>query len=466
MNDGASARPDSETVRGRGNSPLAQQRFRSFDGGVSAAGHLQRPDRHRFWTPGSGWEPSIARGSGLSYAAASFRERGLSIEHRAFNRILGFSSTERIVEVEAGIELSALHDFLSARGAYLPVQPGHGRITVGGCVAADVHGKNQARDGTFINQVVRLTLFHPEQGLIEVDPDKEPTLFRLTCGGYGLTGHILRVRLQASPIPADAIELHAIPIDNVASGVVRLAKDALESDFAYTWHDFALKGLRFGRGFLFSARFAAAGQQGRARTGVGSTAPPPLSASGRAAWRLPLLNRWTTPILNFAYRSRQQTLGAVRSVTLCEVLFPTHRLQYYFGLFGARGFHEYQTVIPNRRIDEYLAAVGSYLAHRPVAVTLASGKLFGGDPELLRFSGAGTCFTLNFPRTRGAPEFLAFLDKLVVRCEGRPNLIKDSRLPRAVVDACYPDADRFRSQLRAFDPKRLFRSELSERLGL
>lgn len=451
----------------RTSSPVARHKFVSFDGGVITQGLIQRPDRYRFWMPGMSTGPVIPRGAGLSYAAASFSQGGLSVEHSSFNRILDFDNEKHIVEVETGIELSTLYDFLSSRGLYLPIQPGHGRITIGGCIAADVHGKNHAKDGTFINQVAGLTLFHPDQGIIELSPETEPNLFRLTCGGYGLTGHILRAKLHASQIPSNVLEVNAIPVDNVLSGINQLASNGSEADLAYTWHDFMLKGSRFGRGYVFLARHVPDDENSNSfHVHKGTISSPMLSASSRFDWRLPLLNHWTTRIMNFAYRGKQEIQGRVRHVYLRDALFPIHETQFYFKLFGVLGFHEYQAVIPTERIGDYFDAVHDYLSHRPLAATLASAKLFRGQPELLRFTGEGICFALNFPRTPQSPAFLTFLDELIVSLGGIPNIIKDSRLPRSVVDACYPGVERFRNQLCAFDPKRLFCSELSERLGL
>jgi decaprenylphospho-beta-D-ribofuranose 2-oxidase len=70
---------------------------------------------------------------------------------------------------------------------------------VGGCIAADVHGKNAAQDGTFISQVQSICLFHPSHGLVEVSPATANDLFRATCGGFGLTGIIVTARLKATP---------------------------------------------------------------------------------------------------------------------------------------------------------------------------------------------------------------------------------------------------------------------------
>lgn len=446
------------------NAPQANSVFISFDGGVQVKGMLQQPDRYRYWDRVETQLPSIPRGAGLSYAAASFRDGGLSISHASFDRVTGFDAASNIVEVEAGITLFALHRFLSAHGLYLPVQPGHGRITVGGCIAVDVHGKNHARDGTFMNQVESLTLFHPNHGMLELSRGDEPELFRLTCGGYGLTGHIISARLRAMPIPSQAVELKSAAFSDAMEGFEQLGRAAHEADFAYTWHDMAGAGKRFGSGYVFQARFVPEGEVASSQSS--DAEPPRLSADGRAAWRVALLNSLSVHALNFLYRRQQRPVLAGKTLALKDALFPIHEAQLYFNLFGARGFHEYQAILPLEATSDYLDAIRTRIGQRRLAITLASAKAFDGRRELLRFTGKGVCLALNFPRCETAKEFMAFLDERVIALGGVPSIIKDSRLPRAVVDACYPGADEFRTALRAFDPRRLFRSELSDRLSL
>ena len=60
---------------------------------------------------------------------------------------------------------------------------------------------------------------------------------------------------------------------------------------------------------------------------------------------------------------------------------------------------------------------------------------------------------------------MKFIDKLVIEYSGIPNIIKDSRLPKHVVDKCFPEVDIFRKMLKDFDPKRIFKSDLSKRLN-
>ncbi|MBM3303063.1 MAG: FAD-binding protein, partial [Deltaproteobacteria bacterium] len=86
--------------------------------------------------------------------------------------------------------------------------------------------------------------------------------------------------------------------------------------------------------------------------------------------------------------------------------------------------------------------------------------------KFLYFEGDGVCFTIDMAFTQPALEFMRSLDDLTMEVGAIPNIIKDSRLPRAVVSACYPQYEITRDRLARHDPDRLFRSELSERLGL
>ena len=54
---------------------------------------------------------------------------------------------------ESGFALSELNRLFMPRGWFTPVSPGTKYVTLGGMVAADVHGKNQHRDGDFGDHV-------------------------------------------------------------------------------------------------------------------------------------------------------------------------------------------------------------------------------------------------------------------------------------------------------------------------
>jgi decaprenylphospho-beta-D-ribofuranose 2-oxidase len=89
-----------------------------------------------------------------------------------------------------------------------------------------------------------------------------------------------------------------------------------------------------------------------------------------------------------------------------------------------------------------------------------------GSGSHLRFERHGLCVTVNMIRDGAGHDFASVLDELTARFGGLPSIIKDSRLPKAVVEKCYAGIHTFRTELRAFDPARRFRSELSRRLDL
>ena len=155
-----------------------------------------------------------------------------------------------------------------------------------------------------------------------------------------------------------------------------------------------------------------------------------------------------------------------KDLSLHEFLFPVHSKEVYFQMFGPAGFHEAQIVIPDDRFSSFVTEIKHRLRSKPVSVTLASAKLFRGSRELLRFTGDGICLALNFPRDSRGHEFASFLDDVMLSHGGWPNVIKDSRLSRSVVERAYPEHQRFREQLRHYDPQRIYRSALSERLEL
>jgi decaprenylphospho-beta-D-ribofuranose 2-oxidase len=446
--------------------PLPGNRdYTSFDRGYRAQTGCFIPDRYSFWDSGpSASPPPISRGAGLSYAAASFAHAGATVEHRFFNRLLDFDSSTHVLEVESGVTLGQVYDFAIGHNLYLPVQPGHPNITVGGCIAPDVHGKNAFRDGTFLSQIESLRLFHPQHGILELNRSQHPDLFRLTCGGFGLTGNILSARLRLARA-GHAIELRVLPCDDIRAMPVALADAAAAADLVYTWHDFTALATNFGRGFLVTGSFVETNGpdddgrlQSRARKAIDSS---PLHHIPFSLW-----NRWTAPPFNLLYGELSRRWGTRKQISIYEFLFPVANKALYFHLFGRVGFHECQLLIPATGFSHFLEQLRGYLKRRRLPIALASGKLFRGPRELLRFAGDGICLALDFPRTAEGRAFAEFLDRTMLESGGWPNLIKDSRLSADVVAAAYPEYDRFRRQLREFDPLRSYRSELSERLAL
>ena len=111
----------------------------------------------------SGSQPSlISYGMGRSYGDAPLNAQGGVICHSRLNRFLAFDAQSGVLECEAGVSLAEILRYFLPRGFFLPVTPGTKFVTVGGAIAADVHGKNHHQDGTFGNFVLDFKLLTPK----------------------------------------------------------------------------------------------------------------------------------------------------------------------------------------------------------------------------------------------------------------------------------------------------------------
>ncbi len=435
--------------------------FTSLDRHVSCECDYHEPDRWRNLLA-IGAEPGlVARGSGLSYVAASFSEGGTSIGMRQFNRILALNEQARWIEVEAGVTLGKLYHVLIPRGLQLPVQASYHTITVGGCIAGNVHGKNHGREGVFGRHVLGLELFHPRHGVITASPTENAELFDLTIGGFGLTGIILRARLALAPLDGAEVEEQTIPVGSLEEAFREVGRLQNEVDMLYAWLDLANPHRPTGAGFITIARTV-------------SGPPVKVEAFGerlepnRPDWRRQRVFRAATlPWINRLYRQMGLRHAGPRRVPLSALLFPAVGKEFYFHLFGEPGFLEQQVLIPSPAVDGYIPEFRRRLTRHGVPVALTTLKAFkGGRRHLLHYDGDGFSFTIDVCDGRNARALLADLDDLNTSVGAMTCVIKDSRLSAEVVRRQYIGWGELRDGLAAFDPERLFGSALSKRLEL
>lgn len=434
-------------------------RLTSFDGTESFNAECVRPDRYsRLFAELSSSPLLIPRGAGLTYCAASAGEGVVSIDARSFNRILEFDPATGYVTVEAGITLGDLYRFTVPRGWILPVMPGSPSITVGGCIAPNIHGKNQFKDGNFRTVTDGLRLFHPDHGELECSAREMPQLFKLTVGGYGLTGFILSARLKLHRLEHSAFRLRRIKVGSLSEAVEMMKDLADKVQVLYSWHN--LNGSQFGRGFVYA---------GDPIDGDGNNDElryQQLDAETRGNWRFPLFGRLSTRSSLAAYALSERWAGEEETVTLPQAFFPPVGKEFYFKLFGRPGLREYQVLIPHDQWSTAVARLKQLIVSHRVPITLASLKIFRGRGGLIDFEGDGACLTLDAPESRNTRELFADLDQWTEDVGAIVNISKDSRLQGSFLERIFPEFDSFRQQLATFDPKRRFDSALRKRLDV
>ena len=418
----------------------------------------QRPDRLRMLNDRNE-EFQIPRGAGLSYAPASFGKDKLIRDMCSFDRILEFDESSKIVVVEAGISLKKLLTWSFSKQLFLPVLPGQPEITVGGCVAANVHGKNPYKDGTFMEQVEWIELSHPTLGTKIISRSNEKKIFNATCGGLGLTGIITKVALKLQKLSSEIVILSPKKTESLKN-TLEIMKQHTSDDLLYSWN-MGSTLFNFGKGIVTSGIFSddssSKTPQIKERKGMNSND------------RLLPFSLWNTlssPIINSINRKIQSGKNIVKK-DVYSALFPfVGTARMFYGLYGSNGFNEYQVLIKKKYSVEFIDDLTKLIKSEKPSLTILVMKLFNGKQKLLHFSDEGLSIILNLKHCNSTLKFLKKLDDILISYKALPYIVKDSRLTKEVVEQCYPEYHVFKEILNEIDPKRIFKSELSERMNL
>lgn len=440
---------------------VTESTFVSFDGAVELCTSHQRPDRYRHLEMDFGNQPRIVRGGGYSFSAASFGEKVLVQEMGRFDRFLDFDQARKTVKVEAGMPLGKVMDWAIRRGLYFPVLPGYPGITIGGCVAVDAHGKNPWKDGTFSEWVTEMNLFHPTHGYMRLSRDENPEAFGLTCGGFGMTGIIVDVTLQLVELPSNALEVKKIPVASLNEAMRKLAEYSDKSDFIYSWHDGSQRGKAFGTGVIVLGSWLE-GNQADIRVCLKNKT---VTARSRGGIRFSLWNRYTVTVANRLFMAMNRS-RAVEIMDVAKATFPFAYNTVYHRFYGRKGFSEIQVLVGQYIAETFVWKLQDLVERYNPPLVMISLKMFHGKQVSLSMAGEGYLIAVNFYRNSKLSEFLELIDQLVIETGAQPNLSKDSRISRAVVSQTLPNYAGFKSRLQAFDPLRVYQSELSNRIGV
>ncbi len=409
----------------------------------------------------------IARGLGRSYNNAAQNDGGLVVSTAGLDRVLSFDAESGLVVCEAGVSLEQLMVRFLPLGWFVPVTPGTRQVSVGGAIAADVHGKNHHVAGSFMRHVASFDLLAADGSVRSVSPSGSPELFWGTAGGMGLTGIVLRAAVQLKRVETSRLVVDTVRTSDIDSTMAHLSDTDADYDYTVAWTDCLAGGGSLGRSVITSGSFATMSQLGkRDQQDALSFKPssligaPPVFPSG-------LINRRTVALLNEAWyrKAPRRRVGEIQGIG--QFFHPLDGIRNWNRAYGPAGFRQYQYVVPFEASDVVRRSLERISALRaPSFVTVL--KRFGpGDPGPLSFPMPGWTLALDFPaRTPWLGQLLAELDALVIGAGGRLYLAKDSRIPAELMDAMYPRLTDFRRLRAELDPDGLFASDLSRRLDL
>jgi decaprenylphospho-beta-D-ribofuranose 2-oxidase len=408
----------------------------------------------------------IARGLGRSYGDAAQNAGGVVLDMVGDAPPVVLDPVGGLVTASGGTSLDELMRELLPRGFFVPVTPGTRHVTVGGAVAADIHGKNHHVDGSWMDHVTSVTLALPGGEERVVGPEVDADAFWATAGGMGLTGVVTSCTFRTIPVETSRMVVDTTRLPDLDAALAAMADTDAPFRYTVAWLDVLASGRSLGRSVLTCADHAPLDAVGgdpmaaRAFNPRAIAATPPVVPPG-------LLNRFSIRAFNELWfrRAPAHRTGELQSIS--AYFHPLDLVRDWNRLYGRRGFVQWQFVVPDDATTT-LRTVIERLNRAGAASFLTVLKRFGpGNAGPLSFPAAGWTLALDIPAaTGGLAEVLDGLDRLVVDAGGRIYLAKDSRVAPELVAAMYPRLAEWRAVRDRLDPRGDLQSDLGRRLGL
>ncbi len=422
---------------------------------VSSWGRLSHDLHH--WVDWSSHEAlaktqglGLAFGMGRSYGDVCLNAGGTLWGMSNLDKLIDFDAATGRLRCEAGVLLQTIQQLFIPRGWMLPVTPGTQRVTVGGAIANDVHGKNHHVVGTFGHHVLGLQLFRTDGALIECGPTLNPEWFSATLGGLGLTGVIVAVELQLRPVAGDCLEVESVVFNDLPAFFEWTDASLKSWEYSVAWLDCLSKNTR---GLLKRANHV---------NEYANKKPVQREFNVRCTPPFSLVNQASLRVFNSLYFHWGVRGLGVHRVHYEPFFYPLDKIADWNRLYGSKGFYQYQCVLPGTEGLLGLNALLDEIKRHRAGSFLAVLKTFGAIASLgmLSFPKAGVSLALDLPNQgEKTKQLLARLDELVLNFSGRLYCAKNAQMNPELFRAGYPLLDEF---LKYRDPG--ISSGLSRRL--
>ena len=419
---------------------------------LRATAELARPERMSALLDNVTRHPAPAVGQRRSYGDAALNDGGRGYDMTRLDRVIAFDAQTGLVTVEAGAKIGDLGRSFAGKGWIPPVMPGTGFATVGGCIANDVHGKNHHVVGSFGQHVTELRLIQNGKEK-KVTPDKTPGLFKATLGGLGQTGIITQATIQLMACKGDMMVLTERRIDGWDEFLAAL--DGSPANYTVGWIDATAKGANLGRGIL---------EEGEITSGISPTGGKAREVPFNApSWAL------SAPIVrmfNEAYFRRVPAGGRTSVKPITAPFFPLDKIHNWNRLYGKRGFHQFQCVVPVPQADE-LKKMLERIAGSGLASPLAVLKRMGdGRAGYMSFPMEGYTLAVDFPNRPGVVDLIEALESMTKAAGGRIYFAKDALSTAEGVAGMYPEIGSWQAAVAKADPDGAMVTDLVRRLDL
>lgn len=417
-----------------------------------------------------------ARGAGRSYNDAALNGGGIVLDLSAMNLIQSWNPVTGVVRAESGVTLEQLWQKVEPDGWWPPVVSGTMKTTMGGCLSANIHGKNNFKMGAFGEHVIEFTAILPTGAEVTCSPKVNADLFYAMISGYGMLGIFTSVTLQMKRLHSGLLSVDAFPVPNLRRHLFALQDGAPDHDYIVGWLDTFAGGRSLGRGQIHAARYLHEGEDPKPQETMklkNQILPPYIFGvfpkSILYQFMKPFANNLGWSLVNLA-----KYVASLRTHTFRQAHAAFHFLLDYVPnwelSYGRGGLIQYQSFLPKETAEAAWTEIISLSKKRGMPSYLGVTKRHRPDKFLLTHAVDGFSLAMDFKVTRSNQtkmrEMLFEFDKIVLANGGRFYFAKNSETTAETALAFYGEetVKKFKRLKKRCDPNGLLESDLYRRI--
>jgi FAD/FMN-containing dehydrogenase len=350
------------------------------------------------------------------------------------------------------------------------------KTTLGGCLSANIHGKNNFQAGPIGEHVIEFTAMLPTGALVTGSPKKNGDLFYSMISGLGMLGVFTSVTLKMKRIHSGLIAVDAWPVPNLRGQLSSLREGAPHYDYIVGWLDTFARGKSLGRGQIHAARNLKEGEDPNAQETLKLSYQ---HLPDRLFGMMPksLLHYLMSPFVN---NIGWRMVNFFKYVTaLRKHSFRQSHAEFHFLLdyvpgwersFGRGGLIQYQSFIPEEAAEDAWREIIELSHKNGLPSYLGVTKRHRPDKFLLTHAVDGFSLAMDFKvsdkNRTGLSAMLQEFDRFVLNAGGRFYFAKNSETNAETTRAFLGDdvVTRFRKLKKRCDPNGLLESDLYRRI--
>jgi len=412
------------------------------------------------------------RGGGRSYNDAALNGGGIMLDMSAMNQIVEWDPATGVVRCEPGVTLQKLWEKVLPDGWWPPVVSGTMFTTLGGCLSANIHGKNNFRMGPISEHVIEFSAVLPTGAEITCSPKKNGDLFYAMISGLGMLGVFTSITLQMKKMYSGLIEVHAWPTHTMKEHLSLIEQNAPSYDYIVGWLD----TMTVGHGQIHAANYLHEGDD-----------PNPQKTMQLENQNLPsrlfgvmpksMLHYFMTPFVNNLGWWGVNTAKYI--VSLRKHTFRQPHAAFHFLLdyvpdweraVGPGGLIQYQSFLPKETALQAWTEMLTLAKKQGYPSYLGVTKRHRPDKFLLSHAVDGFSLALDFKvtnRNRATlHKILQEYDRIVIANGGRFYFAKNSETSAETARAFLGDETiaKYKKLKKRCDPNGLLESDLYRRV--